>query len=272
MEDLKGKVAAITGGASGIGMATAQALAKEGVKLVLADIETPALDKAVSDLAEAGAEVAGIKTDVGDQQEVTAFADFAFEQFGKCHILFNNAGVAVAGPIQDMTHQDWEWSMRVNLWGPIYGVEAFVPRMIEQDEGGHIVSTASFAGLVPNRGLGVYCVTKYGVVALSECLARDLKQHNIGASVLCPMRVETNINQSYRNRPEELGGAAAPAARALESSQGDMAGRVIDVADVAQLVVDAIKGNRLYIHTHAEAKEFVSRRFSRIDAAFEHAL
>ncbi len=267
MEELNGKVAAITGGASGIGLATARALAKEGVKLVLADIEAPVLDQAVADLSSEGADVIGIQTDVSDLSQVTAFADKAFGHFGKCHILFNNAGVAVFGAIQDMSHADWEWSMRVNLWGPIHGVEAFVPRMIEQGEGGHIVSTASFAGLVPNRGLGVYCVTKYGVVALSECLARDLKPHNIGASVLCPMRVETNINASDRNRPDAFGGP-----NAVETSPGngeDMAGRVIQVEPVADLVVDAIKTNKLYIPTHKEAREFVERRFSRIDQSFE---
>ena len=268
MQDLQGKVAAITGGASGIGLATAKALAREGVKLVLADIEAAALDKAVAELAEQGANVIGVRTDVCDSAQVTAFADRAFEHFGGCHILFNNAGVAVFGAIQDMTHEDWEWSMQVNLWGPIHGIEAFVPRMIEQKEGGHIVSTASFAGLVPNRGLGVYCVTKYGVVALSECLARDLKPHNIGASVLCPMRVETNINASERNRPEALGGSGS-VAPAASSEEDDLAGRVIQVEPVADLVVDAIKTNKLYIPTHIEARDFVARRFSRIDQAFE---
>ncbi len=269
MDNLTGRVAAITGGASGIGLATARALAKEGVKLALADIEVSVLDKAVAELSSEGAEVIGLQTDVGDQRQVQAFADRTFDHYGKCHILFNNAGVAVFGPIQDMTHEDWEWSMRVNLWGPIYGVEAFLPRIISQNEGGHIVSTASFAGLVPNSGLGVYCVTKYGVVALSECLARDLKPHNIGASVLCPMRVETNINESYRNRPDELGGTEAPAARPQETGNEDLAGRVIQVGPVADLVVDAIRTNKLYIHTHTEAREFVERRFSRIDQAFE---
>ena len=267
MEHLKDKVAVITGGASGIGLATARALMREGVRLVLADIEEPVLEEAVSALQADGADVIGVQTDVGELEQVQMLAERTFSHFGKCHILFNNAGVAVFGPIQDMSHSDWEWSMRVNLWGPIHGVEAFVPRMIDQAEGGHIVSTASFAGLVPNRGLGVYCVTKYGVVAMTECLARDLKAHNIGASVLCPMRVETNINASHRNRPDFLEGDQVQAS--AQSDDDDLAGRVIQVEPVAALVVDAIKTNQLYIPTHIESREFVQRRFSRIDQSFE---
>jgi NAD(P)-dependent dehydrogenase (short-subunit alcohol dehydrogenase family) len=174
MQDLEGKVAVITGGASGIGFATARSLARKRVKVVLADIERAALDEAVVALQGVGADVVGVRTDVGDKASVEALADQSWSRFGSVHILFNNAGVAVAGPTQSATHADWEWSIRVNLWGPIHGVEAFVPRMIAQKQGGHVLFTASFAGLVPNRNLGPYCVTKFGVVALAECLSKDL--------------------------------------------------------------------------------------------------
>jgi short-subunit dehydrogenase len=167
-----------------------------------------------------------------------------------------------------MSHRDWEWLIRVNLWGVIHGVEVFVPRLIAHGEGGHVVSTASFAGLVPNEGLGVYCVTKYGVVALSECLYRDLRPHGIGVSVLCPMRVETSIGDSARNRPGALGGPSATPVRS-EEDEASLAGRVIAAEEVAERVINAVRRGQLYIHTHAEARPFIRRRFERIDRAFD---
>ena len=268
MENLSGRVAVITGGASGIGLATARRLAREGMRIVLADIEQGPLDNAVRGLAQSGAEVLGVRTDVGDLAQVEALAEQTIARFGRVHLVFNNAGVAIAGPIPAMRHQDWEWLIRVNLWGVIHGVEAFVPRLIDQGEGGHIINTASFAGLVPNEGLGVYCVTKYGVVALSECLYRDLRAYGIGVSVLCPMRVETHIDASARNRPAMLGGPEASPA-ATEDDAQNFVGRTISVDEVAEQVLRAVLQNRLYIHTHAEARPFIRRRFERIDRAFE---
>ena len=268
MKELNGKVAVITGGASGIGLETARSLAEEGMRLVLADIEQGALDEAAHELSRHGADVIGVKTDVGELGDIRALADQTFSHFGAAHVVFNNAGVAVFGPIQEMTHADWEWVIKVDLWGVIHGVETFLPRMIEQNQGGHIVNTASFAGLVPNQGLGVYCVAKYGVVALSECLVRDVKQHDIGASVLCPMVVATNINQSARNRPAEFGGAERDLDVPPEQRE-KMRGRVLPVEGVAAKVVKAIKNNELYIVTHEESREFIRRRFARIDKAFD---
>ncbi|MBI3303926.1 MAG: SDR family NAD(P)-dependent oxidoreductase, partial [Deltaproteobacteria bacterium] len=152
MHDLSGRVAVITGGASGIGLATARRLAGEGMRIVLADIQQDMLDVAVKEIQGLGAETIGVRTDVGDLNQVKALADRTFSHFGGAHLIFNNAGVAIFGPIQDMKHEDWEWVLRVDLWGVIHGVEAFVPRMIAQGQGGHIVNTASFAGLVPNQG------------------------------------------------------------------------------------------------------------------------
>jgi NAD(P)-dependent dehydrogenase (short-subunit alcohol dehydrogenase family) len=268
MQDLAGKVAVITGGASGIGLATARALAREKMRIVLADIEQAPLDVAVQDIAGLGVEALGVKTDVGDLNQVQALADKTWERFGGAHLVFNNAGVAIFGPIQEMKHEDWEWVIRVDLWGVIHGVEAFVPRLIAQNQGGHIVNTASFAGLAPNQGLGAYCVAKYGVVALTECLVRDLKPHGIGASVLCPMILATNINRSERNRPTELGGAKAQRQQTAEEAQ-NMRGRVLTPELAAEKVVKAVKNNELYIHTHEEARQFIRRRFERIDKAFE---
>lgn len=269
MQNLSNKVAVITGGASGIGFATARLLAGHGMRLVLADIEPAALDRAVAELSASGAAVDGVICDVSDRQAVQHLADHTFEKAGGAHVVFHNAGVAVGGPIVDMQHTDWEWTLRVNLWGPIHGVEAFTQRMIAQAEGGHLLFTASFAGLVPNVGLGPYCVSKYGVVALAEVLRRELRDHDIGVSVLCPMRVATNIGHSERNRPDDLGGPeASPPVLDQGDDNANLAGRVLDVEDVAAHVVDAMLANRLYILPHEESRQPIRRRFDRIDQTF----
>jgi NAD(P)-dependent dehydrogenase (short-subunit alcohol dehydrogenase family) len=266
MQELRGKVAVITGGASGIGLATAEALANEGTKLVLADIEAQALEAAAAKLRAAGAEAIGVVTDVTSRDAVEALADATWKHYGRADVVFNNAGIAVAGAVAGMTHEDWRWVIDVDLWGVIHGVEAFVPRLVAQNEGGHVLATASFAGLVPNIGLGAYCVAKYGVVALMEVLHRELRPHGIGASVLCPMRVRTHIDDSGRNRQPAYGGPEAQNYPKIE--EGQLAGRVIDVADVATLVVKGIRSNQLYLVTHAESREMIRRRFERIDRAF----
>ena len=268
MRELAGKVAVITGGASGVGLALARRLSREPMRLVIADIEQPALDAAAQDLRDRGADVLPVRTDVGDLSSVQELADRAFARFGSVHLLVNNAGVNRAGPIQEMRHEDWQWLIQVNLWGVIHGVETFVPRMLRQDEPGHVVNTASFAGLVPVQGLGAYCVTKSAVVALSEVLYRDLRPHGIGVSVLCPMRVETNIDASARNRPAALGGLdPSPAPEETRN----LVGRTLQPDDVAAKVVHAVTRGALYIHTHEEARGFIRRRFERIDRAFDEA-
>jgi NAD(P)-dependent dehydrogenase (short-subunit alcohol dehydrogenase family) len=265
MQDLSGKVAVITGGASGIGLATARALRARGCALVLADVEVGPLDAAAAEL-----DALAVPTDVRSKPAVDALADRTFAHFGRADIVFTNAGVAVSGPTAEMSHADWEWLMAVNMWGPIHGVEAFVPRMIEAGNGGHVLFTASFAGLVPNVGLGPYCVTKYGVVALAEVLYRELREHGIGVSVLCPMRVATNIGTSERNRPTEYGGPEAThPVPDQDEANPDLAGRVLPVEEVAAQVAASVYTNRLYIVPHGESRAMVRRRFERIDAAFE---
>jgi NAD(P)-dependent dehydrogenase (short-subunit alcohol dehydrogenase family) len=270
MDTLSGKGAVITGGASGIGLATAKVLAGKGAKLVLADIEQAALDRAVQELRDGGAQAHGVVCDVRSLDDVNAMADAAFSALGNVHVVFNNAGIAVGGPVLAMTHDDWRWTIDVDLWGPIHGVEAFLPRIVDQGEGGHILFTASFAGLVPNSGLGPYCVAKYGVVALAEVLWRELREHQIGVSVLCPMRVETNIGASERNRQQDYGDTA-PGSRVADQGSGnsDLAGRVLDVDGVAALTVDAIEQGRLYVLPHEESRESIRRRFARIDKTFD---
>ena len=269
METISGKVAVITGGASGIGFATAKALADKGAKIVLADIEAAALDKAVAALSSSGAKVEGEVCDVANLASVQHLADSAFSKMGGAHIVFNNAGVAINGHIAQMKHSDWEWIIKVDLWGPIHGVEAFLPRMIEQKQGGQIVFTSSIAGLVPTEGLGPYAVAKYGVVALAETLRREIRQHNIGVSVLCPLRVETNIGNSERNRTADFGAKAPARAQTPTSSNIVMTGEVMKPEEVAAKVVDAIVANRLYILPHDDSRELIRRRFQRIDATFD---
>jgi NAD(P)-dependent dehydrogenase (short-subunit alcohol dehydrogenase family) len=270
METLQGKGAVVTGGASGIGLATAAVLAEKGARVVLADIEPTALDDAVARLRSTGAEAHGLVCDVRSLDAVQAMADAAFDALGAVHVVFNNAGIAVGGPILEMTHDDWRWTIDVDLWGPIHGVEAFLPRIVEQREGGHLLFTASFAGLVPNSGLGPYCVAKYGVVALAEVLWRELREHQIGVSVLCPMRVGTNIGSSERNRQADYSDTA-PGSRVVDQDAGnaDLAGRVLEVEGVARLTVEAIEQNRLYVLPHDESRESIRRRFARIDRTFD---
>ena len=269
METIRDKGVVITGGASGIGFATAQELCRLGARVVLADVERDALDGAVDMLRQSGAETHGVLCDVRDLAQVEQLAARSFDVLGQVDIVFNNAGVALGGPTVEMTHADWRWLIDVNLWGPIHGVEAFLPRMIQQGSEGHVLFTASFAGLVPNVGLGPYCVTKYGVVALAEVLARELRPHRIGVSVLCPMRVATNIGESERNRQPEYGGAAvSPGVPDQGEANESLAGSVLTADVVAGRVIEAILGNELYIVTHEESRDAVRRRFERIDRAF----
>lgn len=267
MDELAGRVAVITGGGSGIGAAMARAFARQGMRLVLADIEPAAMDEVAGAI---GGDVLTVPADVTKLDDVRRLAERATSHFGAIHVVCNNAGVGFFGPIAATTHRDWQWLINVNLWGVIHGVEVFVPRLIDQAQGGHIVNTASMAGLCPMVGLGAYVTTKYAVVGLTETLQRELKPHGIGVSVLCPMIVNTNINTSERNRPPELRNPGSPVVTrdsAPVQPSGEMVGGVIEPDDVAARVVDAIRRNRLYILTHAASRAIIRRRFERIDRA-----
>ncbi|MBI1848069.1 MAG: SDR family NAD(P)-dependent oxidoreductase, partial [Candidatus Rokubacteria bacterium] len=192
-------MAVVTGGGSGIGRALVEVFAREGMKVVVADIDEPAAAETAKGVQGRGGQAVAVPTDVSDLASVQALAERAWQAFGRVHVLCNNAGVALWGGLEQATHRDWQWVVGVNLWGVIHGLEAFLPRMIEQREGGHVVNTASMAGLIASQGLGVYNTTKYAVVGLSETLAKDLRGYGIGVSVLCPMGVSTNIRRSERN-------------------------------------------------------------------------
>jgi NAD(P)-dependent dehydrogenase (short-subunit alcohol dehydrogenase family) len=186
-------------------------------------------------------------------------------------VVFNNAGIAYAGPIVDTSHDDWRFVIDVDLWGPIHGVEAFLPRLIAQDADSHMVFTSSFAGLIPNIGLGPYCVAKYGVVALAETLAREVRPNGIGVSVLCPMIVETNLlANTERVRSADYGPATASEAETVAQLASDPTDdSVLNVEDVARLTADAITANRLYVLPHRAARDSIRRRFERIDRTFD---
>ncbi|MGH3637356.1 MAG: SDR family NAD(P)-dependent oxidoreductase, partial [Mycobacterium sp.] len=217
------------------------------------------------DLRAEGLDAHGVVCDVRRLDEVGRLADEAFRLLGGVHVVFNNAGIAVSGPIAQMTHDDWRWVIDVDLWGAIHGVEIFLPRLLQQGEGGHLLFTSSFAGLVANVGLAPYSVAKYGVVALAEALAREVKADGIGVSVLCPMLVATNIGDSERNRAVDYG----PPRQAVSGDATAGENVILDVGAVAGLTVEAILANRLYILPHQASRASIRRRFERIDRAFD---
>lgn len=270
MDDFEGRGAVITGGASGIGLATATEFARRGARLVLADVDQSAQERAVAQLQAEGFEAHGVTCDVRHLDQMVHLADESFRLLGQVDVVFSNAGIVVAGPLAAMTHEDWRWVIDIDLWGSIHAVEAFVPKLIEQGKGGHIAFTASFAGLVPNAGLGAYGVAKYGVVGLAETLAREVKDNGIGVSVLCPMVIETGlVANSERIRGADDGLASAPDLTRgfgqLPPTQDD----TVSVDGVARLTADAIVANRLYILPHDAARASVKRRFERIDRTFD---
>src|SRR5438105_6712514 len=262
MESLKDRTAVVTGGASGIGRALCLAFAGEGARIVVADIDDAGMAKTARGVAKAGSKAITVETDVTKLASVQSLADRAFGEFGRVHVLCNNAGVAVHGSLDSASHRDWRWVLGVNLWGVIHGVEAFVPRMIAQQSEGHVVNTASMAGLIASQGLGVYNTSKYAVVGLSETLVKDLRPYGIGVSVLCPMGVATRIRDSERSRPPALRNEGAAAAAPVE-----LIGRTLSPEPVAAMVVDAIRRNRFYIIPHEESLEAIRRRFQRIEEA-----
>ena len=264
MDTLQGRVAVITGGASGIGRELCRRFARAGARVVVADVDQFGMESTVAAVRQAGGEAIMVKTDVSRLGDVQALADRAFREWGSVHVLCNNAGVAVHGGLESATHRDWEWVIGVNLWGVIHGIESFVPRMIAQGMPGHIVNTASMAGLIASQGLGIYNTTKYAVVGLSETLQKDLRPYNIGVSVLCPMGVATAIRDSERNRPAHLQNAER---RERGGGEVTLIGRTLTPEHVAERVLDAILANRLYIITHEEGLEPLRRRFQRMERA-----
>ncbi|HYD80151.1 MAG TPA: SDR family oxidoreductase [Paucimonas sp.] len=260
MQNFKDKVAVITGAASGFGREFAIIGARLGMKLVLTDVQHEQLDATAGELAAQGADVLAVRCDVRHAEEVQAVADRTMERFGAMHLVFNNAGVGCGGLMWESSQADWDWVLGVNLWGVIHGVRIFTPLMLEcakKEPGyqGHIVNTASMAGMMNPPVLGVYNVSKSAVIALSESLYQDLKLIDapIGASVLCPYFVPTGISKSHRSRPDDVKMTAAPtASQAAAQAMVDKAvssGKV-SAAEVAEMTFDAIREERFYIYSH----------------------
>ncbi|HSD88986.1 MAG TPA: SDR family NAD(P)-dependent oxidoreductase [Kofleriaceae bacterium] len=268
MERLADRVAWITGGASGIGLALAHRLADEKVKLVLVDIEEGALAAAEKALRDKGASVLAIRADVSSSDEITAAAKRARDTYGVVHLIFNNAGVGGGGgPMWGITEADWQWTFGVNLWGVVHGIRLLLPALIESGEEGHVINTASMAGLTATPFLGPYTATKHAVVALSECLAKELElaKAKVGVSVLCPGFVQTNISSSERNRPDNLGPSTKTAgADTFRTVLKNLVDAGKPVAQVADQVIEAIKTNQFYILTHPEMKPAIQHRMNQI--------
>lgn len=274
MKNFKDKVAVITGGASGFGREFALIGNGLGMKLVLADVQQDALDKTVAELQGLGAQVVGVLCDVRKAEQVQALADTAMQKFGAVHLVFNNAGVGSGGLVWENSIADWEWVLGVNLWGVIHGVRTFTPLMLEcakKDPGyeGHIVNTASMAGLLNAPNMGIYNVSKHAVVSLSETLYQDLQlvKAPIGASVLCPYFVPTGIHRSERNRPddvkEESGKTLSQIVAQAVSDKAVTSGKVT-AAEVAQRTFDAIASGQFYIYSHPQALGNVQTRMEDI--------
>ncbi len=271
--DFKGKTAVLTGAGSGFGLECARIGARLGMNLVLVDVQQDALDAAAAELQALGAQVLARRVDVASASEMEALADAVQQRFGAPHLVFNNAGVGSGGLIWESTVKDWEWLIGVNVMGVVHGVRLFTPMMLDAAKKnpawqGHIVNTASMAGLLAPPNMGVYNVSKHAVVALSETLYQDLAlvTDQISASVLCPFFVTTGISQSHRNRPTELRGSKPTKSQLVGQAMTSKAvdsGKV-SAADVAQLVFDAVAKNQFYIYSHPKAIKSVQTRMEDI--------
>ena len=273
ISNFKDKTAVLTGAGSGFGLECARIGAKLGMNLVLVDVQQDALDAAAQEMQAAGAQVLAFKLDVSSASQMEAMGAAVLARFGAPHLVFNNAGVGSGGLIWENSVKDWEWVLGVNVMGVAHGVRIFTPMMLDaakKDSAwqGHIVNTASMAGLLNAPNMGVYNVSKHAVVSLSETLYQDLSlvTDQIGASVLCPFFVATGISQSHRNRPTELRGNRPTQSQLIGQAMSEKAvssGKV-SAADVAQLVFDAVEANQFYIYSHPKAIKSVQTRLEDI--------
>ena len=271
--NFKGKTAVLTGAASGFGLECARIGASLGMNLVLVDVQQDALDKAVAEVQASGAAVLALKVDVSKAAEMEALGRAVQQRFGAPHFVFNNAGVGAGGLIWENTTQDWEWVIGVNLMGVAHGIRVFTPMMLEAAASdpsyqGHIVNTASMAGLLNAPNMGIYGASKHAVVSMSETLYQDLSlvTQQVGASVLCPFFVPTGITQSHRNRPADMAAAKPTRSQLIGQAMSDKAvgsGKVT-AAEVAQKVFDAIAANQFYIYSHPKAIASVQTRMEDI--------
>jgi NAD(P)-dependent dehydrogenase (short-subunit alcohol dehydrogenase family) len=273
IDNFKGKTAVLTGAGSGFGLECARIAARLGMNLVLVDVQEDALEQAANELTAQGANVLACKIDVSDATAMEQLALQVQQRFGAPHLVFNNAGVGSGGLIWENSVADWQWVLGVNLWGVVHGVRLFTPMMLQaakQDPNyqGHIVNTASMAGLLAAPNMGVYNVSKHAVVALSETLYQDLQliSHQVGASVLCPYFVPTGISQSHRNRPADVAANKPTQSQLIGQAMSDKAvgsGKV-SAAEVAQKVFDAVQAGQFYIYSHPQALSLVNQRMQAV--------
>jgi NAD(P)-dependent dehydrogenase (short-subunit alcohol dehydrogenase family) len=269
MQDLRGKVAAVTGAASGLGRAMALAFAREGMHVALADVDENSLAETERSARALGVRTLAMRVDVSKAVDVDNFAERTTTALGGVHVVCNNAGVSPVGAAWENSVADWEWTLGVNLWGVIHGIRAFVPRLIAQNEG-HVINTASVAGLISPPGMGVYNVTKHAVVTLSETVHHDLQLRGakVGISVLCPAFVPTGIADSERNRPAALANASSEKSEAQRAAEAmvkkAVASGKISAAQVADAVLDAIRRERFYILTHERIKPAIRARMEDV--------
>jgi len=275
MKEFEGKTAFITGGAEGIGFYVGRLLARRGMRIMLADIDTQMLDKAVGKLRGEGFDVDGVACDVALKTDLVVAARKTGERFGKVHFLMNNAGVAVTGAQKNISEDDWRWIIDVNLMGVVYGTQVFAPLMKAHGEGGHIMNVASMAGIHGVSFSGPYCATKAAVVSLSECWRKELKKDGISVSVLCPGFVKSRIYDSMRNRQDRYGGPVH-----FEDEVNSKPGRAynkelvvtgIDTQIAADRVLEALKNDEFFIFTHPHYRELHQMRVDDINEGFDRA-
>jgi NAD(P)-dependent dehydrogenase (short-subunit alcohol dehydrogenase family) len=265
MNSLHNKVAVITGAASGFGRELAIACANEGMRLALTDIDEKNLQGTI-ELLPSGTQVLTMKCDVAQAQQVEQLAVATYARFGAVHLLFNNAGVLVCGPLWTATEQDWQWMLGINVMGVAHGIRSFVPRMLAQKDECHIVNTSSIAGMLSVPGNGIYCATKHAVVTISECLQLELQEANatIGVSVLCPSSFQTGIGDAGRNRPAELADANPLKEKYEEVTRKQTQAGKISAAEIALQTLFAVKENRFYVLPHQKVKVLIERRMRDI--------
>ncbi len=270
MQDLEGKVAFVTGGASGIGLGIVKKFVDAGMKVVIADLRQDHIDEALAWFEERqkGRQVHAIRLDVTDRAAMAAAADEAEKAFGPVDVLVNNAGVGIEGPLKEATYDDWDFGLGVNLGGVINGVQTFLPRMRARGEGGHVVSTASLAGMVvmPSN-MAMYVTAKAAVISLMESIRGELAQDGIGVSVLCPGPIKSNIHQLSQNRPDQFKASGAFQAAAERLGERQVSDLWMEPEEVGDMVVDAIRNDRLYIVTHGEWRDAVKARMEAMMAA-----
>ena len=267
MFDFVGKTAFITGGASGAGLGQAKVFAAAGCRVVIADIRQDAIDAALAELRAGGAQAHGIRLDITDRAAFAQAADEAESVFGPVHLLFNTAGVSIFGPLEKATYDDYDWIMGVNWWGVVNSMQTFVPRMLAHGQGGHIVNTASLAGLTPMPSfMAIYAVAKAGVITLTESIRDSMAQDNIGVTVLMPGPIKSRIHESGQNRPERFRDGSGFQANEALLAQRVVSDTWMEPTEVGDMVIDAIVNNTLYIATHGNWADAIRTRFETMIA------